>query len=180
MSEILTGDNCVKFDAEGKAPKVTACWACALDLCSNHPQMPRMALAKDNLMLREPCVFHDGSGNPLSDATLLLLALARAVVVKEVPEPLRQVPAAEQQQVFKGNTIALSQADCRVLATVIPMGSQMGTNREHDFVTPPTRKKRTHTHTIHVWYSYLHLLVVYGQCRQNLPIPWMRHWDMIV
>lgn len=101
-----------------------------------------MALAKDNLMLREPCVFHDGSGNPLSDATLLLLALARAVVVKEVPEPLRQVPAAEQQQVLKGNTIALSQADCRVLATVIPMGSQMGTNREHDFVTPPHPKKK--------------------------------------
>ena len=112
MSEILTGDNCVKLDAEGKAPKVKACWACALDLCSNHPQMPRMALANDNLMLREPSVFHD-----LSDATLLLLALARAVVVKEVAEPLRQVPQAEQQQVLKGNTIALPQADCRVLAT---------------------------------------------------------------
>ena len=105
MSEILTGDNCVKLDAEGKAPKVKACWACALDLCSDHPQMPRMALANDNLMLREPSVFHD-----LSDATLLLLALARAVVVKEVAEPLRQVPQAEQQQVLKGNTIALPQA----------------------------------------------------------------------
>ena len=117
MSEILTGDNCVKLDAEGKAPKVKACLACALDLCSQHPQMPRMALANDNLMLKEPCVFHDESGNPLSDATLLLLALARAVVVKEVAEPLRQVPAAEQQQVLKGNTIALPQADCRVLTT---------------------------------------------------------------
>ena len=79
--------------------------------------MPVHALANDNLLLRQPSVFSDELGNPLSDGTLLLLALARAVVIKEVAEPLRQGSREEQQQVLKGNTIALPQADCRVLAT---------------------------------------------------------------
>ena len=47
----------------------------------------------------------------------MLLALARAIVIKEVAEPMRQGCRDEQQQVLKGNTIALPQADCRVLAT---------------------------------------------------------------
>ena len=117
MEPVLNEDRSVKLDAHGNAPTVKACWNCAINLDGLQPHMPAMALANDNLLLRSPCVFRDGTGNPLSDATLLLLALARAVVTKEVAEPTRQVPQEEQQQVLKGNTLARPQADCRVLAT---------------------------------------------------------------
>ena len=117
LSSILNPDRTVKLDAAGKAPPVKACRVCAWDLTGSRVKMPVFALANDNLLLRQPCVFSDEFGNPLSDGTLLLLALARAVVVKEVAEPLRQGAREEQQQVLKGNTIALPQADCRVLAT---------------------------------------------------------------
>lgn len=117
MSSMLNEDRSVKLDAEGRAPLVKVCRPCAFDLNGSQVTMPAMALANDNLMLRPPCVFQDDMGQPLSDATLLLLALARAVVIKEVAEPLRQVPGDERQKVLKGNAIALPQADCRVLAT---------------------------------------------------------------
>jgi hypothetical protein len=117
MAPELNEDRSVKLGAHGNAPAEKACWNCAINLDGSQPHMPAMALANDNLLLRSPCVFRDDTGNPLSDATLLLLALARAVVTKEVAEPTRQVPQEEQQQVLKGNTIAIPQADCRVLAT---------------------------------------------------------------
>lgn len=117
LTDILTEEHEVRLDARGQSPPVKACWVCAYHLRQRNVSMPPCALANNNLMLRPPGVFQDERGNPLSDATLLLLALARAVVIKEVAEPLREVAREEQQEVLKGNTIALPQADCRVLVT---------------------------------------------------------------
>ena len=117
LSGMLTDSNELRFTQDGLPPPVSACVSCASALSRTRPMLPPCALANDNLMLAMPNPLCGQKGDALSEATLMLLALARSVVLKEVAQPGKAAAAGEQHEVLKGNTVALPQADCRTLAT---------------------------------------------------------------
>ena len=86
LRHMLTEDNDVILDGSGKAPPASSCFICADGLYRVRGQMPARALADHNWMGMQPAAFQQAGGSPLSDATLLPLARARAVVIKEVAE----------------------------------------------------------------------------------------------
>ena len=121
LASVLQEDNQLILDESGRPPRVLACVDCRIPLCASKPTLPRYALANDNLMPQRPCVFLGANGDLLTEATWLLLAQARAVVIKEVAEPHKPACREEQQKVLKGNTICLPQPNCTVLSSrVLP------------------------------------------------------------
>ena len=97
-------------------PPIPSCMDCARSLCRRKPQMPKYALANDNLMPRESRAWRT-NGRRLSPLAVQMLSLARASVRKVIAEPNKPKPQEEKQKGFRSNTIAFPQAVCKQLIT---------------------------------------------------------------
>ena len=112
----LRPDGTLAPDAEGKYPCVPACLDCALDLARKKPEMPRYALANDNLMLREPFAFRQ-RGAKVSKATFMMVSLARMVVKQIIAEKDKKADPLTKQKGLRSNTICFPQAKARAFIT---------------------------------------------------------------
>ena len=110
-------DGSLTCGSDGTYGTAVACLACATDLCSKNPFMPRYALANDNFIGRLPSAFRNDHGGALTSASLQLLSLARMCVRKVIAEPGRRGDPATKQKGLRANTICFPQAVPKQLLT---------------------------------------------------------------